>query len=83
MLMIYLWFYTLVLALLWWLFTIAKIHSYKFKNFSKSILRVTNTLIAYLIILSISWYVLIFMSLSNTTTNVSDFSSFDSKEVNY
>jgi len=53
MLAIYLGVYTLVLALLWGLFIVAKIHAYKFKNFSKNISRVTTFLLFFLISLSI------------------------------
>jgi len=83
MLAIYLGVYTLVLALLWGLFIVAKIHAYKFKNFSKNISRVTTFLLFFLISLSILWYVLIFFSTTNTTTTVTDYWSFDSVEVNY
>lgn len=83
MITFYLWVYTFVLALLWWLFIVAKIHAYKFKNFSQHIIKVTNILLILLIILSISWYVIILYSTTNTTTIVKDYSSSDISEVNY
>jgi len=83
MLLMYLWIYTLLLALLWWLFIVAKIHAYKFKNFSNDIVKITNILLIFLIILSVIWYVLIFFTAGNTTTIVKDYWSFDTEEVNY
>lgn len=83
MITFYLWVYTFILALLWWLFIVAKIHAYKFKNFSAHITKITNLLLIFLIILSITWYFLIFYSTTNTTTVVKDYSSSDVSEVNY
>jgi hypothetical protein len=82
MLAIYLWIYTFILALLWWLFIVAKIHAYKFSNFSLNIIKVTNFLLIFLIILSILWYILIIFSTSNTTV-VDNYSSSSINEVNY
>lgn len=82
MLLIYLWIYTFLLALLWGLFIVAKIHAYKFKNLSLNIVKVTNFLLVFLIILSTLGYVIIFFSSSSTVT-VENYSSFDSEEVNY
>lgn len=80
----YLGIYTLILALLWWFFIIAKLHAYKFKNFSLHITKVTNFLLVFLIILSITWYFLIFYSTNTTTTQVKDYTNTDSNsEVNY
>ena len=83
MLALYLWIYTLILALLWGLFIVAKIHAYKFKNFSNNIPKVTNILLIFLIILSILWYILIITTVSNTTVSIDDYSSYDTKTVNY
>ncbi len=83
MLALYLWLYTVVVAILWWLFMVVKIHAYKFKNFSENISKITTILLFFLIFLSISWYVIIFISTSNTTIKVDDYWSFDTKEVNY
>ncbi len=55
-----LWTYTLVLIALWWFFFIAKIHAYKFKNFSPHILKVTFWLTVSLIVMSLLGYLLIF-----------------------
>lgn len=83
MLTVYLWTYTLFLAIIWWFFIIAKIHTYKFKNFSSNITKVTSILFVFLIILSFLWYFLIFYWLSNTTTTIDDYSGSDTNEVNY
>lgn len=64
MLFMYLWFYTFMLAILWWFFIIAKIHAYKFKNFSTNIEKVTKTLLIFLISLSLIWYIVIIFSFS-------------------
>ena len=82
MLAIYLWFYTLFLAFIWWFFIVAKIHAYKFKNFSYHIVKVTKVLLTFLIILSVLWYILIFAFSSNNVT-VKDFWSDSIEEINY
>lgn len=83
MLIVYIGLYTLLLAFIWWVFIVAKIHAYKFKNFSHQITKVTNVLMVILIILSLLWYILIFTSWTgNSRIEVevpkSDFSDFDS-----
>jgi len=52
--------YLVFLAVVWWFFIVAKIHAYKFKNFSSNIEKVTKILFIILLILSILWFVLIF-----------------------
>ena len=83
MLALYLWIYTLILALLWGLFIVAKIHAYKFKNFSHNIPKVTNVLLTFLIVFSVLWYILIIATVSNSSVSVDDYSSFDTKNINY
>ena len=61
MLFVYLWIYTFVLTLIWGLFFISRIHSYKFKNFSHNIVKVTNVLFVFLVTLTILWYVSIIL----------------------
>jgi hypothetical protein len=56
---IYFWIYTLALVLIWWFFIIAKIHSFKFKNYQPKIVKATNIITIILIILSILWYIFI------------------------
>ena len=71
MFLIYIVVYTIFLALLWWLFIVTKIHSYKFKNFSDNIQIVTTFLFIFLIILSLVWYsIIIFWTKSNNSSNV-------------
>lgn len=53
MLFVYLGIYTFFLVFVWGLFFISRLHSYKFKNFSNHIVKVTNTLFVFLLILSI------------------------------
>lgn len=59
MLLMYIWIYTFILAMVWWFFIVAKIHSYKFKNFSTNIENVTKILLWFLIFLSLLWYLVI------------------------
>jgi len=82
--LMYLWIYTLFLVMVWWFFIVAKIHAYKFKNFSNYIEKMTQILLILLIILSISWYILILFLDDNITKTL----NFDNKdlyfnEVNY
>lgn len=60
MFFVYFGIYTFVLAILWGFFMLAKLHSYKFKSFSKNIENVTTVLLIFLISLSILGYILIF-----------------------
>lgn len=84
MLAIYLWIYTFILALLWWLFIVAKIHANKFKNFSLNIPKVTSILFIFLIIISLLWYILIIFSTSTSVVVVvENYSSINVEEVNY
>lgn len=56
---IFLAIYTVILIIIWGFFIVAKIHAYKFKNFSGNIESVTKMLLIWLGILSILWYWLI------------------------
>ena len=60
MFFVYFGIYTFVLAILWGFFMLARLHSYKFKSFSKNIEKVTTVLLIFLISLSILGYILIF-----------------------
>lgn len=74
---IYFWIYTLSIIIIWWFFIVAKIHSLKFKSYQPKIIWLTNILTIVLSIMSIIWYVLIFIftgeantyDLKNTVTN--------------
>ena len=52
--------YVIVLLIVWWFFIVARMHTLKFKNFSTHITPVTNFLMIFLIILSLSWFIFIF-----------------------
>ncbi len=64
MLLTYLWVYTILLVIIWSFFIVAKIHLYKFKNFSESIEKVTKYLLFFLLFLSILWYLIIIIWVS-------------------
>ncbi len=52
--------YIAILLMVWWFFIVARIHTMKFKDFSIHIVWITNFLMIFLIILSISWFIFIF-----------------------
>ncbi|MDD4151640.1 MAG: hypothetical protein PHR68_03420 [Candidatus Gracilibacteria bacterium] len=52
--------YTLFLALIWGFFVVAKIHAYKFKDFSPNIEKVTKILAIVLFIISILGYIVVY-----------------------
>ncbi len=56
---LFLWLFTLILVFVWIFFVIADIHAKKFENFSTNINKVTKFLMIFLLILSISGYLLI------------------------
>lgn len=85
---IFLWLYTIFLVVIWGFFIIAKIHAYKFINFSNYIEVVTRTLLVLLLILSALWYALIFYMHTwwrtiNLGTNINNWSDLYFNEVNY
>lgn len=80
---IYLWIYTLLLVILWWFFIIAKLHAYKFKNFSHRIENVTKFLLFIMVLLSLLWYFTILYSSVNTEDVNYDETDFNFNEVNY
>lgn len=82
MLLINLWLFTLSIVVLWGLFIVAKIHAFKFKNFSNHIVKVTSLLIIFLTSLTLLWYSVIIFSTTNST-GVENYSSYEVKEVNY
>ena len=82
MLLMNLWIFTLSIVLIWWLFIVAKIHAYKFKNFSNHIEKITNVLLVFLIILSLLWYTLIIFW-TNNTTKIQNYNLFDTEEINF
>ncbi len=82
--LMYLWIYSLFLIMVWWFFIVAKIHAYKFKNFSNYIEKVTSILLIILILLSLLWYLLIILS-DDWYTKTLKFNNNDLyfNEVNY
>ncbi len=80
---IYLWVYTLLLVILWWFFIIAKLHAYKFKNFSDRIEKVTKFLLFIMVLLSLLWYFTIIYSSINTENISYEETDFNFNEVNY
>jgi len=79
--MINLWIFTLSIVLLWWLFIVAKIHAFKFKNFSKHIVKVTNFIFIFLICLTLLWYWLIIFSGGSSVIKSNTW--YNAIEVNY
>lgn len=68
MLGIALWLYTLVVAAIWWFFLIAKIHFFKFKEYSIYVYPATKILMIFLVILTIIWYYLVYNISSSSKT---------------
>ena len=68
MFLVYFGIYTFILAVLWGFFMVARLHSYKFKTFSKNIEKVTLILAIFLISLSILGYVMLFFIDTSGTT---------------
>ena len=60
--------YIIVLLIAWWFFIVARMHTLKFKNFSTHIVTITNSLMIFLIILSILGFVFIFYINSGNST---------------
>lgn len=83
MLTVYIWIYTLVLAIIWGFFIVAKIHANKFKSFSNHIKIVTKVLFIFLLTLSILWYILIIFNSSNTKVEVKNYNSDNVWDVSY
>lgn len=83
--LILLWGYTILLAGIWWFFIVAKMHAYKFKNFSNYIVPATNALFIILWILTVVGYALIFnySESSYNYNNSNSSSSSSSSSVDY
>lgn len=84
MIIVFLGIYLIFLALVWGFFIVAKIHAYKFKDFSPNIEKITKLLWIVLVILTIIWFVLI----SNyrwtlLTTKISDISADNLSQENW
>lgn len=84
MIWVYLGLYTFILLFVWWFFIVAKIHAYKFKNFSYHIEKVTMILFITLLVLSIIWYILIFfIDTSGFWTDLTKRNDFSTLEETY
>lgn len=55
-----LWLYTAWVVFVWVFFIIAKMHSFKFKKFSKNVVPVTKFLAILLFCLTVIWYIVIY-----------------------
>jgi len=76
--------YTLFLALVWWFFIIAKIHAYKFKDFSTNIEKMTKLLAIILLVISILWYIIIYnFKWTLYTVKIDDINSDNVKEESF
>lgn len=69
MLLFYLWWYICTLLLIWAFYIIARIHVLKFKSFSNDITPVTNFLLVFLLVCSVTGFVLIFFIDSGISPN--------------
>lgn len=76
--------YTLFLALIWGFFVVAKIHAYKFKDFSANIEKVTKVLAITLFIISILGYIVIYnFKWSFYTVKIEDTNADTVNQENY
>lgn len=89
MLLITLAIYIVILLIVWWFFIVARMHTLKFKNFSTHIEPVTNFLMFFLIILSLSWLIFIFYISSGSSNyelnikndNIKDTNNFEEEII--
>ena len=63
--------YSVAILWLWFLFLISRVHSYKFKNYSSIIAPVTRFIAIIFIVLTIAWYLFIFIWLNNDDSSSS------------
>jgi hypothetical protein len=64
---IYFSIYIAILLFVWGFFLIAKIHVYKFKEYSPNVVRVTRFVGLSLLFLTAIWFYIVFRELSGTT----------------
>lgn len=62
---LYFWLYSLIIAIIWGFFIILRLHSLKYNNFQILIWRNVKILFFILLILTIIWYVLVFMIINS------------------
>jgi hypothetical protein len=61
--------YSLFLVIVWGFFIIIRIHAIKFKNFQTSIITSLKILCFFLIFLSISWYIALYLIISSSSSS--------------
>ncbi len=84
MIIVFLGIYLMFLALIWGFFIVAKIHAYKFKDFSPNIEKITKLLGILLFILSLLGFILLFnYRWSLYTTKISNISADNVSQENY
>lgn len=84
MIIVFLGIYLIFLALIWWFFIVAKIHAYKFKDFSHNIEKITKLLLIILILLTIIGFFLIYnYKWSLYTVEISNISADNVSQENW
>lgn len=84
MIIVFLGIYLIFLALIWGFFIVAKIHAYKFKDFSHNIEKITKLLLVLLIFLTIIGFFLIYnYKWSLYTVRISDISADNVSQENW
>lgn len=84
MIIVFFGIYLIFLALIWGFFIVAKIHAYKFKDFSQNIEKVTKLLLFALIFLSILGFFLIYnFNWSLYSVEISDINADNVSQENW
>lgn len=84
MIIVFFGIYLIFLALIWGFFIVAKIHTYKFKDFSQNIEKVTKLLLFALIFLSILGFFLIYnFNWSLYSVEISDINADNVSQENW
>lgn len=76
MFLVLFWIYTIIMVIVWGFFLVAKIHFYKFRDYSLYITPVTKFMTLFLLFLTVFWYYQIYKytqdSWDNNTTTVQE-----------
>lgn len=84
MIIVFFGIYLIFLALIWGFFIVAKIHAYKFKDFSQNIEKITKLLLFALIFLSILGFFLIYnFNWSLYSVEISDINADNVSQENW
>ncbi|MCT4617149.1 MAG: hypothetical protein N4A38_02960 [Candidatus Gracilibacteria bacterium] len=75
--------YTILVAGVWGFFIVARMHAYKFRNFSRYIIPFTNGLMVLLAILTIIGYAIVFNHKDSDYNNYSNNNSSSNSSTNY